>query len=349
MKRILFIVNGYGLGNSTRIHSIIENLDQKYKIDILGYGNSKEYFKKIPNIENLFENSPLEYGLKKGEINTFRTLKKLFQNLKSLYKNRKKIKEILKIHNYSLIVSDSDFSAIFLRKRPQLISINNADKILQSASDIKKRNYFASFLIEYLDFIYHQLIPDKVISPFFKPLKQKPKIQNVGLMIRKDFLETPIYKPPQKHSVLITLSGNSSINKDLSIKHEESLYDLFLIGNSINISGNIKRYNKTFNISQLIKKSTLVVTNGGLSSLSEALALKKPVLVIPVKKHLEQRVNANWIQKNNFGLISSWENLDFSIKKIINNYSFFKKALIKYENINGARQATHFILKEIEK
>ena len=42
MKKILFIVNGLGLGNSTRCESIIESLIFKGKtIDIITSGNGK--------------------------------------------------------------------------------------------------------------------------------------------------------------------------------------------------------------------------------------------------------------------------------------------------------------------
>ena len=78
MKRILFLVNGYGLGNSTRIHGIIQHIDQNYKYDIFGYGNSVQYFKQVPEVQNIFESFPLKYGLKEGKIDFIRTTGKTF-------------------------------------------------------------------------------------------------------------------------------------------------------------------------------------------------------------------------------------------------------------------------------
>lgn len=139
MKRILFLVNGYGLGNSTRIHGIIQNIPEDYTIDILADGNSLKYFKQVSRVSSLFQGVSVEYGIKKGRIDFWFTLGKIFTNLKAIFKNRNILKKILKLRHYELIVSDSHFSAFFLKNRPKLISINNADVIIKRALKIKKK------------------------------------------------------------------------------------------------------------------------------------------------------------------------------------------------------------------
>ena len=347
MKRVLFLVNGYGLGNSTRIHSIIQRIDQKYQIDIFGYGNSVEYFKQVSRIQNIFQSLPLEYGLKQGKIDTFSTIRKLFSNFKAIYKNRQSLRRVLQSHTYNLIVADSNFSAVFLKNRPKLISINNADRVIKSACKIKKRFYLVSWLIEWADYIYNRIAPDLVISPFFEPYKNKGKFQHTALMVRKEFVTARSHTPPKKHHVLVVPSG-ASINTSVSLNHDKTDYDISVIGNQITISGKIKKHNRVFNTSSLMKSATIVVVNGGLSSISEALAMAKPMIVIPLKGHLEQKINTAWIKERNLGLISSWEKLKEAIHEIIKNYDVFKKHLIGYKYINGAQQAVDFILKEVE-
>ena len=362
MKRILFLVNGYGLGNSTRIHGIIQHIDkyQNYKFDIFGYGNSAQYFKQVPEVQNIYESFSLKYGLKKGKIDFIRTAGKTFQNCQAIYKSRQYLKKILQKNTYELIVSDSNFSAFFLGKRPKLISINNANRIINSVHTIKKTAYLTSFLIEWIDFIYNKMTADLVISPFFIKYKNTKKYKNTALIVRKEFLNqvdqtSPPRKktkdnqnPPKRHHVLIVPSGAGLFSK-IALKKDKINYDISIVGSHILTSKNIKKHNKTFNASHLIKQSTAVVINGGLSSISEALAMKKPMVIIPIKGHLEQKINADWIQKNNLGLLSSWDSMSESIKKIIDNYSFFKKHLIEYNYLNGAEQAGDLILKEIKK
>ncbi|MDE0092471.1 MAG: glycosyltransferase [Oligoflexia bacterium] len=349
MKRILFLVNGYGLGNSTRIHSIIQCIDKKYEMDIFGYGNSIEYFKQVPQIKNIFQSFPLEYGLKKGKIDFFKTAGKLFQNLQAIYKSRQHLKQILQSKTYSLIIADSNFSTFLLKNRPKLISINNANVIIQSTRKIKKRPYLASYLIECLDYLYNSTVPDLVISPFFEPHKNTKKFKHTALMVRKEFLPSHHTDLIKKHHVLIIPSGASLTHSDLLIKHDDTNYDMSIIGNQMPIYGAVKKQGKVFNTSDLIQQSTITVVNGGLSSISESLAMAKPMIIIPLKGHLEQKINAFWIQKNKLGLTSSWSHLKKSIHEIIKNYDFFKKKLLEYKYTNGAKQTADLIEKEIDK
>ncbi|MCZ0933136.1 MAG: glycosyltransferase [Oligoflexia bacterium] len=347
MKKILFLVNGYGLGNSTRIHSLIQCIDQKHQIDIFGYGNSVKYFKQVSRIQNIFQSLPLEYGLKKGKIDAFRTIGKLFSNFKAIYKSRQDLRKILQSQVYNLIVADSNFSAVFLKNRPKLISINNADRVIESARQIKKRFYLTSWLLEMADYIYNRIAPDLVISPFFEPYKNTGKFQHTALMVRKEFLTARPHILPKRHHVLIIPSG-APLNASLSLKHDKTDYDISVIGDQIITLGKIKKHDRVFNTSPLMKQATIAVVNGGLSSISEALAMAKPMIVIPLEGHLEQRINADWIQNNNLGLISSWEKLKESVHEMIKNYDSFKKHLIEYKYINGAQQGADLILREVE-
>ena len=74
-----------------------------------------------------------------------------------------------------------------------------------------------------------------------------------------------------------------------------------------------------------MKQSTIVVINGGFSSISEALTMAKPMIVIPLKGHIEQKTNALWVQENHFGLMSSWKNLKDSISISKKNIPILKK------------------------
>ncbi len=347
MKRILFLVNGYGLGNSTRIHGIIQHINKDCEIDVFVYGNSLKYFKQISGIQNIFYSLPMEYGLKDGKIAFFATVKKIWTNLKSIYKNREQIKEIIKSHHYSLFVSDSNFSTVFLKNRPKLISINNADVIVKKALKINKKGYYIQLFTELADYLYNLIVPDLVISPYFESHKDTRKIYHVPIIVRKEFhqWESQFLK---RHHVLLMTGGAVGFNQGICIRHERDDYDFSVLGNQIQISKNIKKERETFNTSNLMKQATILVINGGFSSISEALAMAKPMLVIPLKGHMEQKVNALWVQDNNFGIISSWQNLENSIIHIKENHTYFKQNLLNYKYKNGAKQAASLILKELK-
>src|SRR5438132_9842161 len=58
------------------------------------------------------------------------------------------------------------------------------------------------------------------------------------------------------------------------------------------------------NIELLMKDDALVV-NGGYSAFSEAVALGKPTVIIPVAGHAEQLVNARFVEQLGCGFIAS--------------------------------------------
>ena len=346
-KRILFLVNGYGLGNSTRIHAIIQQLDSKYDMDIFAYGNSLQYFKQAPEVRNVFEGQPMEYGIKNGEINFFATVGKVFKNFKAIYQSRKYIKKLIKSHSYDLILSDSNYSPVFLKNRPKMISVNNADVTVKKGLKMKRKGYYGSFITEWMDYMYHLSVPNLTISPFFEPCEDTKKIQHTDLIVRKEFKRSPP-KSINRHHVLVMTGGAKALSEGLHIDHRRDDYDLSVIGDQIQISGNVRREKRTFNTSHLMSQATILVINGGFSSISEALALAKPLIVIPLKGHIEQQINASWIEKNKLGILSSWKNLENSILLVKENYGHLEKNSLSYKRLNGAEQAASLIIKEME-
>ena len=244
MKRILFLVNGYGLGNSTRIHGVIQHIDKDYAIDVFGYGNSFTYFKQVLRVQNVYQGFPMEYGLKNGRIDFLSTLGKTFKNLQALYKNRRLVKRILKSRHYSLIISDSDFSSVFLKNRPKWISINNADVVIRRALKINKRGCYMQFFTEMTDYLFNVLVPDMVISPFFKSCKDTRKIHHISIIVRKEFQRS--HHTSHRHHVLVMTGGAGDFNSGIIIDHSGDEYDLSVLADEIKISGRARKRKENF-------------------------------------------------------------------------------------------------------
>lgn len=349
MKKILFLVNGYGLGNSARAHSLIQRLGPDCEIDVLGYGNSFKYFKRISRIRKLFRGFQIEYGARGGRIDFLSTMLKLPKNISAVLKSRRLVRGLIKSDNYSLIVSDSDYSSVFMGKRPRLISVNNANMIVKEAWKIKKRGCYFHFMAELADSLFSRLAPDLVISPFFAPSPDKGKIRQIPIMARQSFLSARSLAPePAKarHHVL-AMTGGAGL-ENIIIDHNPRDYDLSLLGDGIQAVGKARREKKTFDASALMARATIVVINGGFSSVSEALAMAKPMVVVPLKGHIEQKVNASWIQNSGLGLMSSWENIGQAIDQVRGNYGQLRRALLNYKSLDGAARAARIILEELE-
>src|ERR1035437_4285529 len=78
----LFIVNGLGMGNSTRCHAIIEHLMARgVRIHVLTSGNGLAYFAGVKGIVSLTSMDAFFYATKKGRVSVWQT----FASLPALY------------------------------------------------------------------------------------------------------------------------------------------------------------------------------------------------------------------------------------------------------------------------
>ena len=86
-----------------------------------------------------------------------------------------------------------------------------------------------------------------------------------------------------------------------------------------------------------------VIVNGGLTTITEAIYLKKPVLAIPIRGQFEQVFNAKTIEDLGLGLYIK-RTSEEGINKFLNNLDNYSKNLSKYSGMNNER-----ILKKIDK
>src|SRR5216110_2927861 len=77
-RTCLFVINGLGLGNSTRCHAVMEHLSEAgCRIHVLTSGNGLAYFQGKDCIESLTSMESFFYSGKRGGISGWSTLKSL--------------------------------------------------------------------------------------------------------------------------------------------------------------------------------------------------------------------------------------------------------------------------------
>jgi hypothetical protein len=69
-KKLLFVINGFGMGNATRCYSLIEILGSEYEIDVMTSDRAFLYFQNLPLIQNVFKQNDinLTQHLKYGSL-----------------------------------------------------------------------------------------------------------------------------------------------------------------------------------------------------------------------------------------------------------------------------------------
>ena len=352
-KKILFLVNGLGLGNSTRCYAIIESLIKKScEVSIITSGNGEWFFSNKKNIKELHTIKEIKYGSKNNEINIFETLKGIPKILRTINENSEKIIKIINDYKPSTIVTDSVYLSTKVKKLGiPVISINNADIVLEKFSQYKnkpKSIFPQLYCVEKFDYFYHKLIPNKIISPdlvFEKSKSKNKKFFRISPIvrngIRKNLSEDPL-------TAGIMLSG-SNFGIKVKLKKDYENINLKVIGRdepeSWEPKKNIKFYGKVINNIDLLNEIDFCVVNGGYSAISELFWANIPMIVVPVPNHAEQWINAKQIEESGCGLIANENSYENQIPNMINNFQKFKKNFLKYQtNINGADQAADLII-----
>lgn len=351
--KILFIINGLGLGNSTRCHAIIQQLfARSIEIEIVTSGNGIWYFADKPEISAINEISSLAYGSKDGEISVFRTFGKIPKMLATIRRNTHLIENILERFEPDVVVSDSDynFSPIKRSNRP-LVALNNADVIWHSyfqfanpPSSIRPQFYG----VEMLDFGFHILVPDLVLSPTYdqRMTSERKNVRRIGPIIRQGYEAQSVKVPAQRAAVM--LSG-SAFGTPVVFGRDNYPVNIDVIGREApdDWSGpaNVTFHGKIKETFPLTKDADIAVVNGGFSAVSEMFCLQKPLVVVPVPRHAEQWVNAKTIEHLGVGRITTVMNYEDDMLEALDEVERFRdgyKALPPMRD--GAAEAADAII-----
>ena len=355
MKKIVFLVNGLGLGNSIRIYSIIQRLKMKNtEINVITSGNGEWFYKNLKELKNLYFINSIHYGAKNKKISILNTLKMIPSIIYTLKNNSTKIYHTIENIKPDVIVTDSVYVFPKIKKFSiPIVAINNSDLTVDYFKEFKNKptDIFGQYyFIEQLDYLYHKIIPDLVISPCFlnediKSFDFRKKIKRVGPIFRLGLKKRK--KRIERRGAIMLSGSNFGVN--VNLRNSNQPFQLDIIGrekpkNYRDIKGVIFHGKIKNNIS-LLNNIDFCVVNGGYSALSELYWAKIPMIVVPVSNHSEQWVNAKQIETKGCGIIGNEDNYENLITHL--NYNFEKYEAV-YDSLNiendGAEDASNIIL-----
>jgi UDP:flavonoid glycosyltransferase YjiC (YdhE family) len=309
----LFVVNGLGMGNSTRCQAVMEHLAEKgVKIHILTSGNGLDYFQGKKFVQSLTAMESFYYSGKDGGVSGWSTFKSL-RSLLAIAKSKKaQLSALLdKIHP-DVAVIDSEYAIRPLRRRKiPVVALNTSEMIVSEY--LKCRNVPAGirshfWFVEFSDYLFHKHYCDLVLSPF--PLRtptRHRKFKRIGLIVRRAVAEQAAQvanrnfaTPRELRRVLFMLSGSVHAS-NIRFEQYQLPFKIDVVGRPGTSRDNITYHGRQMDNTALLMQADALVINAGYSAVSEAFALGKPVFVVPVPGHAEQFVNARLISQLGFG------------------------------------------------
>ena len=352
------LVNGLGLGNSTRCHAIIQELRaEQARIAVVTSGNGLWYFEDCPDVDEVFAFEALYYGQKDGKVSIVETLRAAGSFIGIMRRNAKILTKLIQSFRPQLAVIDSVYTVGPLRRAGiPVVGINNADGVVKSMprftnapASIKSQFY----IIEMADYFFHRRMADLIISPTLDPdvPTAAEKFRRVGPIVRKQCPVRPSGGAPKK--VVIMLSG-STFGTVVKLDAPSYPVRIEVIGRTApdghENRSDVIYHGKIKDSINVLADADLVVVNGGFSAVSEIFYMRKAVVVVPVPRHAEQWINARTIEHLGIGLMADEEHLE---KVMLDAIDRIPEFMANYEKIpvgnNGSVEAARLILDLLQK
>jgi UDP:flavonoid glycosyltransferase YjiC (YdhE family) len=301
----LFVVNGLGLGNSTRCHAVIERLAAAgCRVHMLTSGNGLAYFEGRNCLESLHPMESFFYSKSGGGISGWAAARSIGSLARLARAKRNSLAQLLDKVNPDIAVIDSEYAISPLRHRGiPIVAINNSEVVV---TEFLKRRHQAKgvrshfWLVEFSDYLFHRHYCDLILSPFpVRAPTRHPKFRRIGLIVRPAVkalaaaaATNETLSPRQLRKVVFMLSGSVHASR-IDFNGRQYPFAIEVVGRSGESHGNVTFHGRQLNNTELLSSADALVINGGYSALSESFAFRKPTFVLPVPGHAEQFVNAS--------------------------------------------------------
>lgn len=338
MKTIFYSLAGEGLGHACRTQAIIENLPD-YQVHLFTWGEAWEFFHRqgYPHLHKIVG---LPFGRKANNaISLWKTAINFMRFRSKCRSSMRYIVEHAIIHKPCLFVCDFESvmpkAARYFDK--PLLSIDNQHKFSRTIDkDIPLDLRFFAFLMGlYAEWLCHR--PDlAIVSTFYHSAVKKKYCKRTLLtncFMRKSVEEIKpsvgdyvlvYYKPSVGPSMLDALATTKEkvVVFNCPPEFRKHPLDYHLVGGDSFIKA--------------LAGCKAVFCAAGNQLLGEAVYYGKPIFTIPEPNQPEQRINAYYVQKMNYGMTTAIEH--FMPQMVVD----FLSHLDKYDNrsnLNGVHVA----------
>lgn len=346
---LAFLIAGFGYGNATRELAVIKEVRQSapdISITVFSWGRGYDFLLNESK-EVGFELKSLASGDRR--IGSSYQLSFLFSTLTYLLSYPFNIISLAlwaRKQSPDIVIFDSDYHMpAFLFSKARRISVNQAANIYLRGQQypwnfILKSGFFLSHIIESWDFRFQYLFSHEILVPSIaaSDFANDPKLRAVSLIVRKEFLFAEGSASGGHSKPAVVLGGSGIQVSDMKLWAERSQTKIFERKSQSDATQE--------NLSKELIEFNPIIVQGGLSSLSECLALGKFMLIIPVQNHWEQFINGQEIESLGLGKVTSIEKIDSSLQEFLNRKSSGSN---KKVSCTGAKEISDIILGKIQK
>lgn len=300
MKRIIYGINGDGMGHCTRSAALIKELKKKYKIMVIvSSDRAYQYMKKRFDNVKRFNGIRLVYN--DNSVSDYYTLKDFTKRLfKDTAKNVAIVYKTIKKFKPDIVITDFEHTTAYVANimNLPLICICNVHSVTKMRYTVPKKylkDYRKAKLV--INIIYPKA-DYHLITTFFY---QKTKSRNCMLfppILRKEIQKI---NPQRKDYVLVYQTSKTNHKLINVLKHIDKDFIIYGFDRDYKDKNlTFKRFNEKEFLDDLGNCSACIA-NGGFSLVSEAVSLHKPLLSVPITGQFEQIINALHVKRLGYG------------------------------------------------
>jgi uncharacterized protein (TIGR00661 family) len=308
--RILYGVVGEGMGHAMRSRVVLDHLTASHDVQVVVSGRAHDYLKARES-DHLGVNKiwGLTIVYEDNEVQNFRTF---FRNVAGAVtggwpRNVRAYFDLAEQFRPDVVVSDFE-SWSYLYARSHRLPVISLDNIQLLARCTLPPEAIAGHELDFqlaktvvkakLPGCFHYLV-----TTFFRPPVRKPRTTLHPPVIRPEILAA---RAERGEHLLVyqTSESNAGLPAILAGSGRECrIYGFRRELREDAVEGNLRfRPFSERTFVEDLRTARAVISNGGFTTLSEAIYLHKPVLCSPVKKQFEQVLNGRALQAEGYGL-----------------------------------------------
>jgi len=335
--RVLYGVNGEGMGHATRSHVVIESLLGEHDVRVVASGAAFRYLQdRLPRVDEVLGPS---FAMKDGEIQHWATLRQNVVNMpRELPETLRHWIGVVDEWRPDVVITDFEpLSARYARaSRAPLVCVDNINMIDRCRHD---KEIIGRERDDYLlaKAITRGMVPtagDYVVLTFFRPPLARGRTKLVPPILRPEIIAG---RPERGDHLLVYSSGERELIDALrSSGMPCRIYGMRGGPAEDTRDGNLEyrpRSNEGF--MRDLMSARAVITGGGFSLLSEAVYLGKPVLSVPLQGQFEQLMNARYLQRERFGLCAA-QVTEEVLTEFVDRLPEFDEALAGYDQVDNS-------------
>jgi uncharacterized protein (TIGR00661 family) len=335
--RILYGVNGEGMGHATRSEVVIGSLLGSHDVRVVASGVAYRHLRsRLPRVDEIFGPT---FAMDEGEIQRWATVRQNVQH--AFHELPDTVKGwVAEVDEWKPDVVISDFeplAGVYARStHTPLIAVDNMSILYRCRHDAEivgaqRQDYLLARAVT------QSMVPgavEYIVTTFFRPPLAREGTTLVPPIIRPEIVDA---EPERGEHLVVYSSGDPRELEALRAGGMAArVYGMRGGPDHIQVDGNLElRPRSSADFVESLRTARGVVAGGGFSLLSEAVYLGKPILSVPLHGQFEQVMNARYVQRLEYGLYAD-QVTEEVLSEFIRRLPEFESALGRYEQDGNA-------------